>query len=351
MHKQKNISDIREIINTSLTEGLASNTFSCAGIGFSNGIDRIITDTGTCIPLSDKKTSFATLYDIASLQKPMVAVIALQLIEAGSIDLEERIADSFGATGKDWDKVTIRHLLTNSIKLEIKEKLHFLTPDIVRRKIFCAGVEKLGDGFYYHNTTAIILGWFLENLLQRKIGEILKIELFKKASMKNTFWSSEIPTERMSDVVPSEICSFRGALKGDPQDELAAMYVSHGYKTSCAGIFSTASDLVRFGEYVVNNAFVDRERIHQMMLRNYLEPFGGTFGLGFDVPRPEYLGETYAKNTLYHTGFSGGAIHIQPLLGNVMVSLTNTTYPVRSDRGPGSPIYQWRQKLSHNVFG
>jgi CubicO group peptidase (beta-lactamase class C family) len=156
MNKQKNISHIREIINTSLTEGLASNTFSCAGIGFSNGIDRIIADTGTPIPHSKKKTSFATLYDIASLQKPMVATVALKMLDQGVLDLDDSIGKKLSATGKGWELVQLRHLLTNSVKFKITERLELMIPDQMRKTIICADVARLGDGFYYHNSTSII---------------------------------------------------------------------------------------------------------------------------------------------------------------------------------------------------
>lgn len=352
MHKQKNVSDIREIINTSLTEGLASNTFSCAGIGFSNGIDRIIADTGTIIPHSNKKTSFATLYDIASLQKPMVATVALKMIDRGAFKLTDQIGWRLGATGRGWDDLNLYHLLTNSVKFEITERLDAMDPERMRSVILSANVARLGDGFYYHNSTSIILGWFLEKTLSAPLEKILQTEVIKPAGMRNTFWYSEIPSQRIEDVVPSENCPNRGLLKGTPQDEITWMHAEHDQKIACAGLFSTASDLVRFGEYLIRHAFENPSKLHTMMLTNYLAPFDATFGLGFDIPRNRYLDDQYAQNTLYHTGFSGGFIQIQPRFGLVMASLTNAKYPNRGNvRGPESPIYQWRQKLSHDVFG
>jgi CubicO group peptidase (beta-lactamase class C family) len=352
MNKQKNISHIREIINTSLTEGLASNTFSCAGIGFSNGIDRIIADTGTPIPHSKKKTSFATLYDIASLQKPMVATVALKMLDQGVLDLDDSIGKKLSATGKGWELVQLRHLLTNSVKFKITERLELMIPDQMRKTIICADVARLGDGFYYHNSTSIILGWFLEEVLSNSIEQLLRSQVLIPAGMKNTFWYSEIPSQRTEDIVPSESCPNRGLLKGTPQDEITWMHAEYNQKIACAGLFSTASDLVRFGEYLIRHAFKNPSKLHSMMLTNYLAPFDATFGLGFDIPRSRYLDDRYAQNTLYHTGFSGGFIQIQPRFGLVMASLTNAKYPNRGNvRGPESPIYQWRQKLSHNVFG
>ncbi len=352
MYKQKNISDIEKIINISLNEGLASNTFSCAGIGFSNGIDRIIRDTGTNIPHSNKKTSFETLYDIASLQKPLVATVALKMIDCGVFKLTDQIGCQLGAIGKGWDRLNLHHLLTNSVKLEITERLDIMEPEKMRSVILSANVARLGDGFYYHNSTSMVLGWFLEKVLSTSLEKILQTEVIKPAGMKNTFWYSEIPSQRIEDVVPSENCPNRGLVKGIPQDEITWMHSKHNEKIACAGLFSTASDLVRFGEYLIQHAFENPRKLHTMMLTNYLAPFDATFGLGFDVPRSRYLDDRYAKNTLYHTGFSGGFIQIQPRFGLVMASLTNAKYPNRGNvRGPESPIYQWRQKLSHNVFG
>lgn len=350
MTKEKSASDIRKMIESSLSQGIADGTFSCAGVGFSNGTDRIIMDTGTAIPHSSKKTSFCTLYDVASIQKPLVAAVALKMIDIKVLGLTDKVGWRLEATGKGWDTVRLHHLLTNSMKLGITERLSDMEPEKMRSVILSADVVRLGDGFHYHNSTSMALGWFLEKVLAAPIARILQTWILKPAGMKNTFWHSEIPANRMDDVVPSENCPNRGLLKGVPQDEIAWMHAKSGRNVACSGIFSTASDLVRFGEYLIKGAFEQPEAMHGMMLRNYLKPFDATFGLGFDVPRTAYLGDRYAENTLYHTGFSGGAIHIQPFWGNVMVSLTNATY-AQVNRGPDSPINQWRQRLSHKVFG
>jgi CubicO group peptidase (beta-lactamase class C family) len=344
---------MENFFKTQLVKGVEAGLFPGCGIGYSNASGKLITEySKTFIPESmDKKIySDKTLFDIASLTKQIVGLVALKLIDRGAIDLDFKINKIFGSNESNWNMIDMKCLLTNSLELDIKSKLHFLHPGDVEKIIFNSKITHINDGYHYHNSTSGILGWFLEKFYNKPLKEIIQDEVFNPANMRDSFFSHDLPEKALSDITPSEICPLRGLIKAKPHDELAYMYEEHQLNVGCAGIFSTVPDMVAFGRYIMDKAFANREKMLSMMLKNYLEPFGRTFGLCFDKPSPEYVCPCFAKSGLVATGFTGCNMWIQPDHNKVLVILSNAIYPTRGARGEKSPLYEFRRTIAREVF-
>jgi len=109
--------------------------------------------------------------------------------------------------------------------------------------------------------------------------------------------------------------------------------------------------MVAFGRYVIDTAFHHKEsKMFPMMLKNYLEPYGRTFGLCFDKPDPKYVCPCFGESGLVATGFTGCNMWIQPDHGRVLVILSNAIYPTRGARGEKSPLYDFRKTIANGVF-
>jgi CubicO group peptidase (beta-lactamase class C family) len=336
-------------INTAITEGL----FPGGGIGYSvRGETPLFVYSRTRIPGTALPYSDSTRFDIASLTKSIVAMVANKLIDSGKIKLTTKIYRKMPILNSGWKNITVQHLLTNSLELEISQKLDALNPDLVKKIILNAAVTHLGDNYYYHNSTSIILGWYLENLLNLDLEEIIKEYVLKPAGMTSTCFYSSIPKNQMPHVPPSEQCDLRGIVHGMPHDETAYIHAMHGLKIACAGIFSTVPDMVAFGNHVVNYGYKNKAsaKTLKLIMTNYLAHCGRTFGLGFDFPDPTYLCPCFARSTLVMTGFTGCNIFIQPKYGKIFVMLSNATFPTRGPRGQKSPLGPLRKELAAQAF-
>jgi CubicO group peptidase (beta-lactamase class C family) len=76
---------------------------------------------GTRDPATGERVDSHTVFDAASLTKPVVAYAVLQLVDAGMLDLDERLADSVRAVVPDEPRaraITARHLLTHTCGLQ-----------------------------------------------------------------------------------------------------------------------------------------------------------------------------------------------------------------------------------------
>ncbi len=345
-------------LQSSIDSGVASGLFAGGGIGFSINKATTCAYSDSCIPNSSTLFSKDTLFDIASITKVIVAVAILKHIEKGDLSLDTPLARFVGGTGKDWDKITIYHLLTNSFKLDFNEKLYVHTPAEIEMIITSSNLVAHDDNFYYHNHNSILLGWVLENLVGDTLITIIRKEIFKPAEMHQAFFYPELPQACLHDVVPSfnEKISDKSFI-GRPHDELAYQYSKYGQAVGCSGIFLTVEDMLKFGNYVLYGAFKNSETMLAKMAVNYLAHCGRTSGLSFDKPTDDYRCPCFARETLAMTGFTGCSLWINIKSQKVLTVLSNGTYPktnlervMSKDKGLVSPLFGYRRELVKHLF-
>lgn len=346
-------SELKHFFQNKINTAVSEKMFPGAGIGYSiRGEQSLYVYSKTNIHETSIPYSNNTRFDIASLTKSIVALVAIKLIDSGKIKLDTSIYKHLPVENSAWKHVTVQHLLTNSLDLDITQKLDVLDPDLVQNIILNAPIKGLGNNYYYHNSTSIILGWYLEHLLNLNLNELIKKYVLIPAGMQTTCFYSDIPHEYLSHVPPSEQCELRGTVHGLPHDEIAYIHAKHGLHIGCAGIFSTVSDMITFGNHVMNYNYLNKgsSKTLRLIMTNYLAHCGRTFGLGFDFPDPKYLCPCFAQSTLVMTGFTGCNIFIQPKYGKVFVMLSHATFPTRGPRGEKSPLGPLRRELAGKAF-
>ncbi len=124
----------------------------------------------------------------------------------------------------------------------------------------------------------------------------------------------------------------RGLVRGQVHDENAW---SLGGVAGEAGVFSTADDLARLGQTLLNGGTYGGNRILSedsvaKMLTNYNGAFpGNAHGLGFELDQRWYMAGLSSPRTAGHTGFTGTSLVIDPGSRSVVVLLTNRVHPSR----------------------
>ena len=161
--------NIESFLTTTIANGVAEKLFPGCSLGYYSPDTQLITASSKTRAATTPEIldySSKTLFDIASLTKPIIGLIALRLIDTNQISLDSKIAELVQGVGEGWKNITIKHLLTNSLELNLSYKLHEMRTEHIRDAILKSPTMGLGNNFYYHNTTSIILGWFLERFLQ-----------------------------------------------------------------------------------------------------------------------------------------------------------------------------------------
>ena len=157
---------------------------------------KIIKEKGYGIEsLETKKPADAhTLYEIASLGKPIVAVATLKLIESGRIGLEDPISRYVADTPKSWKTITFRSLLshTSGIKDYVTEIAQSAeTADLAVDEIYHRMASQPlnftpGAKYSYSHSNYLILGMILSNRSNRPFIEYLQESIFKPLDMSET---------------------------------------------------------------------------------------------------------------------------------------------------------------------
>jgi CubicO group peptidase (beta-lactamase class C family) len=189
-----------------------------------------------------------TLFDIASLTKPIATTTAAMLLhDRGQLDLNAPVCHylpEFGNNGKE--KICIKHLLTHTSGLdagavpfphekgwqEIRHDLMQQRP-LYPLELLCV----------YSDIGFIILQQIIEKITHMPLDEFCTQQIFEPLGMANTSFN---PLARFAQkayaptVLPSDPL---GRTAGIVNDEKA---LQMGGVAGHAGLFSTASDLARF---------------------------------------------------------------------------------------------------------
>ncbi len=290
------------------------------------------------------------IFDLASLTKVVATTTAvMQLVEAGRINLDKPVAaywPEFGPSGKA--SITVRQLLTHTSGLRPDLDTNRSWSGIAGALALIAAdrpIHPPGGQFVYSDINFIVLG----ELVHRVSGEPLDVytrrHIFAPLHMTDTgfnpTWSERVrvvPTDRQG-----------GALRrGDVQDPTAYRM---GGVAGHAGLFSTADDLARFAQMLLNGGILDGERILRRatvaeMTRAVVLPGGVRRALGWDVDSPYAAGmhEEFGPNAYGHTGYTGTLLWIDPSSETFLILLSSRLHP--DDRGD---VRRLRQQVAQTI--
>jgi CubicO group peptidase (beta-lactamase class C family) len=294
-----------------------------------------------------------SIYDVASVTKAIpVSCAAVKALEQGTVALDARLVDrvpEYRAPG--GERVTLWHLLTHTLDHGIRlSALKELPAGELLQAILDAGLRsEPGKVFAYANATSILLGMMVERIYGKPLDVVARELFFEPLGMSDTtFAPRSLPRER---IVPTEDDSWRGGVvRGVVHDESA--FVLRSIMTpGSAGLFSTAPDLLRFVEALLRSGSrggMFTARTLERMGTNQVPHLATATGLGWELGRRDYMGDTCSDCTIGKTGFTGCVVmgDIRKRVGLVMLS--NHTWPHR--RADRSAIGRVRREVGEVVF-
>lgn len=230
-----------------------------------------------------KKTELPALITdparIASLTKPMVATILLQLVEEGLVQLGDSIEDHLPGV-VDGRLVTVRQLLNHSsglpdyvpvLALEDPSQItaQIVSPisheELVARAQTQEWSFEPGTGFEYSNTNYIVLTMLIEHLTDNTLPEELRARITEPLGLSNT----SLPTGTEMPERAAHGYVVEGAVSIDVTEQDASLWSGAG------GIVSTVSDVNTFMRALLTGELIAPELLGEMLV---LLPEG--YGLG-----------------------------------------------------------------------
>jgi CubicO group peptidase (beta-lactamase class C family) len=283
-----------------------------------------------------------TVYDLASLTKVVaLTTLAMIAVDEGKLELDAPVATYLpGFAGRDKDRVTVRHLLTHSSGLPAHRPLWKEAPssDSALALVLATPLETLpGARAVYSDLGAITVGLVIERLYGERLSRLAEDRVFRPLGLGSTRYLP--PRSWLPRVAPTENDPWRArVVHGEVHDENAAFL---GGVSGHAGLFGSAEDLLRFGEWLLSRyhdaAPRGKEpRLSSATVRRFTARqdlvAGSSRALGWDTPSPgSSAGTRLAPGSFGHTGFTGTSIWIDPTRELVVVLLSNRVHPSRDN--------------------
>lgn len=258
-------------------------------------------------------------FDIASVNKSMIAALTLKAIEDGLLKLDDKLVNllsDFSYDGRFNHEITLHHLLSHSSGLPDYEgvtenlqmngfqnfkRLRFTNEEYVNFISKIEPVSKPDEQFYYSNFAYHLVAIIIEKTYAKPFGEVLKENLTGPLGLNNTVSESinEITIPRLA--------------QGYNYQEASGQWNQNPFIDLSLGrrIFSTAADLNRWARVMDNPGYLNAASL-QLMQQNHLAQISKSVSYGygwvvFDKENKSEKGDLgIAKPYIIHGGKTDG---------------------------------------------
>jgi len=302
-----------------------------------------------------------TIFDLASLTKPLATTIAtMLLVREKKIRLEDRVTrffPNFGVFGKTH--VTFRHLLAHCsglpawkpyyediVKGERDGKINFVVSRAAKSYVFELihrekSLGSPGTQSLYSDLGFMLLGEVIEEVTGWTLDRYCQDKVFKPMGLRSTSFVdlTLLRTRRLQPVAemiaPTEQCPWRKkVLCGEVHDDNA---YAMGGVAGHAGLFSSTRDihllLTRLKRCCRgDDPFLPAPLVKEFLTRDETVK-GSTYTLGWDTPSPENSasGSHFSPNSVGHLGFTGTSVWWDMEKDCHIVLLSNRIHPSRNN--------------------
>lgn len=267
-------------------------------------------------PTAEEPLKPDALFDMMSVTKTFVALVCAQLVEEGLLDPDAPFTKYIPehVLGKSCG-ITVRDLATHSGGFDDSRPY-------MKQKDYLAGlwskrpVWKRRERFCYACSNLIYLGHIAERLTGKRLDDLCRERVFGPLGMKDTRWWP-LPEELRPRAVQ---IMYDRKLIGLTQDGTCRRY---GKPQGNAGVFSTASDMLRYVTDLLHRATF-KPAVYDLLFTPTFEHKTGRRSFGWDMT-PDKMPQGWSDATILHSGFSGQTVAIDPRDDFAGVVLTSRT--------------------------
>lgn len=322
-----------------VAENIKNNVFSACSVGIIEGgtyPEKTIFHYGiTGRAAGGKQVDNRTIYDLASLTKPLVTSLSiLALIEEGKLKLSDSLADFFPRLADVHKKIKIINLLEHTSGFPAHRaffKELITTVENEREAVIIGRItqENLlfepGAGELYSDLGYILLGKIIEKVSGEKLDSYWQRIILGPLGLEKGLFFAANRNVKASSFSATGFCQWSNReLCGVVNDDNCR---SLGGVAGHAGLFGTIEALVQFCEIILKmycGTFI-HPKFSFELLRERLTHKRGRWVLGFDTPSGlvSSSGKHFSFLTLGHLGFTGTSFWLDCKKMRGVVLLTN----------------------------
>jgi len=298
-----------------------------------------------------------TIYDLASLTKPLVTgLLCAKLIEAGEIDLQDKISKYFGEFDtEDKRDITIENLLTHTSGFiswmpfyagKIMPEL-WIEDSIAQKDLLNSPNTKV----VYSDLNFILLKQLIEKVyddFQTPLYAITLKEIITRLNLERTFFNPrknlmrETAASEKGNEYEKQTCIELGyeieyeyfpytpfrdyQIWGEVHD--GNCYFMGGV-SGHAGLFSTAEDVFKIAQqFLANQTTLLQPETCELFRTNFTSGLNEARSLAFQLAETtdSTASKSLSKDSFGHLGFTGTSLWIEPETERIFILLTNRTH-------------------------
>ncbi len=324
---------------------------------FHRGFGKVDMDSG-------RQVRKDTLYDLASLTKPLATAMAvLILIQQGRLFLKQPLGDVLPAA-QHTDKAAItledllchrsglpdhRHYYQMVVKSPVEKRRDHLRGLLLKEPL----VYETGSLEIYSDLGFMLLAWVVETVSGSRLDHFIEQALYLPLDIRELFFIELMKHDLLVNnigcrVAPTELCPWRGrVLKGEVHDDNA--WAVGGIEGQ-AGLFGTAGSVWMLLTEIMDAMLQKNSRVVRAdIMKTFLQKRPGfTRVAGFDTPsgNPSSSGGYFSGASIGHLGFTGTSFWMDPETELIIILLTNRVHPTRENQ----KIAQFRPLLHDTVI-
>ena len=325
-----------------LNKALDDDVFPGYAVGIDDGKKNYILTGGYTSYLKNKAIQSDTLFDLASLSKPLATTLAcLVLIKEGVIHLDMPLEKLLGCgVPRDKKNITLAYLMSHSAGViahhNFYEKLALypssqraakLLKDILAYPL----LTRPGSTALYSDVGFIILFFIIEYQTKMKFEKYIQTRIFDPFDIKDIIYNPSL--KGYENFAATEHCPWRKKeICGEVHDQNTSVL---GGVCGQAGLFGTIPSVLRFVTLLRDiikgrreHPYIDQKLLQQAVTRR-IHLKKNCWGLGFDTPSQpgSSAGRYISKESCGHLGFTGTSFWLDLNRDIVVVLLTNRINP------------------------
>lgn len=337
-----------QIINL-LNEGIETGVYPGAVLLIAQGGQVLfLKSTGILSTVSPQiKTKINSIYDLASLTKPLATTLAIMgLVDRGIIYLDMILEELLPEpVPVDKRNISIRLLLCHSSGLPdwkpyYSELIKYNSDDrknILRQWVLQEPLEYFpGTDSKYSDLGFMLLEWIIEKSSGMKMHEFLSKYYYIPLNLGRSFLMKQKAPVSLDEIAATEDCLWRKKIiHGEVHDENA--YALGGY-SGHAGLFGCAEDIfsllnmLREHYYAEKEGFFNSQTVQQFFSRqNICE--NSNWALGWDTPSigASSSGKYFSSKSVGHLGFTGTSVWMDLEKDVIVIFLSNRVHRTREN--------------------
>lgn len=276
-----------------------------------------------------------TIFDCASLTKVVATTSAvMMLFEKGKIRMDDPVTTYLPEFQGGHSAITVRDLMTHYSGMPPDLKLVPAWSGYetgIHMALTDPPTNPPRTHFTYSDINFNLVAEIVHRVSGEMVNDFVRRNIFEPLGMKDSMFLP--PASLRPRIAPTEQQPNGEILRGIVHDPTARFM---GGVAGDAGLFSTADDLARFCQMMLNRGELDGARIFSPLTVDYFTSPQSPIdqhdirGLGWDIDSrySGNRGELFPKGRSFgHTGFTGTSVWIDPVSETYVVLLSNSVHP------------------------